>query len=159
MEKNNIEQKLKELGLQLPPAPPLGGVYHPVVKQGNLIYISGQGPVLPNGEKIKGKVGQDMDEHEGKLAAQQVGLTVLSTIKAHFGPLEKIYRLVKLLGMVNCTPDFEKQPFVINGCSELFANLWGKENGVGARSAVGVGSLPGNIAVEIEAIFEVKEDE
>lgn len=159
MEQNNIEQKLNELGLQLPPAPPLGGVYQPVLRQGNLIYISGQGPLQSNGELIRGKVGKDMDEAEGKLAAQQVGLTMLATIREHFGSLEKIHRLIKLLGMVNCTSEFEKQPFVINGCSELFAKLWGPQNGVGARSAVGVGSLPGNIAVEIEAIFEVKEEE
>lgn len=158
MKENEIEQKLKELGLVLPPAPPLGGVYHPVVRQGNLIYISGQGPVMSNGTLIKGKVGMDMDADAGKMAAQQVGLTMLATIKAHFGPLQKIRRLIKLLGLVNCTPDFEKQPYVINGCSELFAQLWGSENGIGARSAIGAGSLPGNIAVEIEAIFEVEEN-
>lgn len=155
MEKGSIEQKLEALGLVLPPAPPLGGVYHPVVRQGNLIYVSGQGPVQHDGSLIKGKVGQDIDADAGKIAAQQVGLTMLSTLKTHFGPLENIKRLVKLLGMVNCTPDFEQQPFVINGCSELFAKIWGAENGVGARSAVGMVSLPGNIPVEIEAVFEI----
>lgn len=156
MQENNIEQKLIELGLSLPPAPSLGGVYHPVVRVGNLIYVSGQGPVQQDGSLIKGKVGTDLDAEAGKLAAQQVGLTMLATVKTHFGALENIKRLVKVLGMVNCTPDFEQQPYVINGCSELFAKLWGSENGVGARSAVGMGSLPGNISVEIEAIFEVK---
>lgn len=156
MSKNLIEQQLQQLGLQLPPAPPAGGVYHPVVREGNLLYVSGQGPVQQDGSLIKGKIGKDLDVEAGKLAARQVGLTMLSTLKAHFGSLDDILRLVKLLGMVNCTPDFEQQPYVINGCSELFASLWGPENGVGARSAVGMGSLPGNIPVEIEAIFEVK---
>lgn len=151
-----IEQKLHSLGLQLPPAPPAGGVYHPVVRRGNLIYVSGQGPLQPDGTYIKGKVGKDMDADAGKLAAQQVGLTMLATLKKHFGDLDKIKRLIKLFGMVNCTPDFEKQPYVINGCSELFAKLWGPENGVGARSAVGMGSLPENTTVEIEAVFEVE---
>lgn len=151
-----IEQKLHSLNLQLPPAPPAGGVYHPVVRQGNLIYVSGQGPMKSDGTQIIGKVGRDIDADAGKLAAQQVGLTMLATLKKHFGDLDKIKRLIKLFGMVNCTPDFEKQPYVINGCSELFANLWGPENGVGARSAVGMGSLPGNIPVEIEAVFEVE---
>lgn len=156
MEKNFIETKLQQLGLQLPPAPPAGGVYHPVVRQGNLLYVSGQGPVQQDGSLLKGKVGLDMDADQGKLAAQQVGLTMLATLKAHFGSLDNINRLIKLLGMVNCTPDFEQQPFVINGCSELFASLWGLEKGVGARSAVGMASLPGNIPVEIEAVFEIK---
>lgn len=151
-----IAQKLQELGLQLPPAPPAGGVYHPVVRQGNLIYVSGQGPVQTGGGLIKGKVGKELDAEAGKRAAQQAGLTMLSTLKAHFGSLDDIRRLIKLFGMVNCTPDFEQQPYVINGCSELFAALWGPEKGVGARSAVGMGSLPGNIPVEIEAVFEVK---
>ncbi|TAN17511.1 MAG: RidA family protein [Chitinophagaceae bacterium] len=156
MSQSIIEQKLQQLGLRLPPAPPAGGVYHPVVRQGNLIYVSGQGPFQQDGTTIKGKVGKDLDADAGKLAARQVGLTMLATLKEHFGNLEDIQRLIKLFGMVNCTPDFEKQPYVINGCSELFAQLWGPENGVGARSAVGMVSLPENITVEIEAVFEVK---
>jgi enamine deaminase RidA (YjgF/YER057c/UK114 family) len=96
-----------------------------------------------------------MDEEQGKLAAKQVGLTMLATIRAHIGSLDNIKRVIKVLGMVNCTPEFEKHPYVINGCSELFASIWGEENGVGVRSAVGMGSLPGNIPVEIEAIFEL----
>lgn len=153
---NNIRQKLQELDLDLPPAPPKGGIYHPAVQRGKWIYISGQGPTLPDGSQITGKVGRDLDKKAGKQAAQQVGLTMLATIKEHFGPLGDIKRLIKLLGMVNCTTQFEQQPFVINGCSELFAKLWGPDNGVGARSAVGMGSLPGNIPVEIEAVFEIK---
>lgn len=150
-----IQEKLEGLGLQLPPAPPKGGVYHPIVKQGNLIYISGQSPVKSDGSIIKGKVGRDLDADGGKLAAQQVGLTMLSTIKKHFGSLEEIKRLVKLFGMVNAVSEFDQHPQVINGCSELFVHLWGEKHGLGARSAVGMGSLPGNMAVEIEAIFEV----
>jgi enamine deaminase RidA (YjgF/YER057c/UK114 family) len=96
-----------------------------------------------------------MNEEQGKLAARQVGLTMLATIRAHIGSLDNIKRVIKVLGMVNCTPEFEKHPYVINGCSELFASIWGDENGVGVRSAVGMGTLPGNIPVEIEAIFEL----
>jgi enamine deaminase RidA (YjgF/YER057c/UK114 family) len=155
MKESLIEEKLRQLNLRLPPVPPAGGVYHPVVRQGNLIYVSGQGPVLEDGSMIKGKVGKDLDADAGKSAARQVALTMLTTLKSQLDSLDNIKRLIKLLGMVNCTPDFEQQPYVINGCSELFAELWGPENGVGARSAVGMGSLPGNIPVEIEAIFEI----
>jgi hypothetical protein len=96
-----------------------------------------------------------MTMEEGKLAAQQVGLAILATLKSHLGSLNKIKRVVKVLGMVNCSASFEKHPFVINGCSELFAKVWGDDLGVGVRSAVGMGSLPGNISVEIEALFEL----
>jgi enamine deaminase RidA (YjgF/YER057c/UK114 family) len=94
---------------------------------------------------------------EGKLAARQVGLAMLATIKANLGSLDKVKRVIKVLGMVNCTEDFRKHPYIINGCSELFASIWGQENGIGVRSAVGFGSLPDNIPVEIEALFELKE--
>ena len=108
-----------------------------------------------DGSLIVGRIGQDMTIEEGKLAAQQVGLAILATIKANLGNLNKIKRVIKVLGMVNCTADFENHPFIINGCSELFAKIWGDDNGVGVRSAVGMGSLPGNIPVEIEALFEL----
>lgn len=156
MEHALIEQKLGELGLTLPPAPPPGGVYQPVVRQGNLLYVSGQAPLGADGKLITGKVGRDMDADAGKSAARQVGLTMLATLIQQLGDLGGILRLVKLFGMVNCTEDFSRQPYVINGCSELFAEIWGPENGVGARSAVGMGSLPENIPVEIEAIFECR---
>ena len=104
---------------------------------------------------ITGRVGQDLNMEEGKLAARQVGLTILATLKQHLHSLDKIKRVVKVLGMVNCTADFEQHPAVINGCSELFRSVWGEDLGVGVRSAVGMGSLPGNIAVEIEAVFEL----
>ncbi|MEM8526261.1 MAG: RidA family protein [Bacteroidota bacterium] len=150
----NIEQKLAELNLQLPPAPPLGGIYYPVLIVDKMLYVSGQGPVQMDGSLIKGKLGQDLSIEEGQAAARQVGLTMLSTIKSQIGDLGKIKRLVKTLGMVNSVLDFHDQPKVINGFSKLMVDLWGEEMGKGARSAVGM-ILPGNIAVEIEAIFQI----
>jgi enamine deaminase RidA (YjgF/YER057c/UK114 family) len=112
--------------------------------------------VQSDGTLIIGKVGTDLDPDQAKVAAQQVGLAILATLKKNLGSFNKIKRAIKVLGMVNAVPEFEKHPFVINGCSELFANVWGAENGVGVRSAVGMGSLPDNIPVEIEAIFELQ---
>lgn len=152
-----VEEKIKALGLELPPAPPLGGIYHPVVIAGNLLYVSGQGPLKSDGQLIKGKVGRDLTLEEGQLAARQVGLTMLATIKAQIGDLGKIKRLIKTLGMVNCYPEFEQHPQTINGFSQLMVDVLGDENGKGARSAVGM-SLPGNIAVEVECIFELHEE-
>ncbi len=157
MENMSAEGKLKELGLVLPPAPPPGGVYRPIVITGNMLFLSGHGPVLEDGSLIKGKVGIDLDKDQGKAAARQVGLTMLSTLQTQLGSLNKIKRVIKVLGMVNCSLDFEEHPYVINGCSELFGEIWGKENGIGSRSAVGFGSLPGNISVEIEATFEINQ--
>jgi enamine deaminase RidA (YjgF/YER057c/UK114 family) len=151
---HNPESKIKELGLELPPAPKPMGVYKPVLVIGNFLYVSGQGPLKPDGTLIKGKVGKELSMEEGKLAARQVGLAMLSTIKANIGDLCKIKRLVKVLGMVNSSPDFDQHPAVINGFSELMADVFGEDNGVGVRSAVGM-ILPGNIAVEIEAMFEL----
>ena len=149
-----IEERIKELGLELPPPPPPGGIYHPVVIVGNLLYVSGQGPYLKDGKLIKGKVGKELSLEEGQYAARQVGLTMLATIKAQIGDLNKIKRLVKTLGMVNCMPDFEQHPQTINGFSQLMVDIFGEENGKGARSAVGL-TLPANIAVEVECIFEL----
>lgn len=149
------EQNLLESKLILPPAPRPGGVYKPFLQVENLIYVSGHGPVNGDGSLIKGKVGFELNTDEGKLAARQTGLAILSTLKSNLGSLNKIKRVIKVFGMVNCTLNFEQQPFVINGCSELFAQIWGNDNGVGVRSAVGMGSLPDNIPVEIEAIFEL----
>lgn len=151
---NDPDTRLSELGLVLPPAPKPAGVYKPVLVSGNLLYVSGQGPVKSDGTLIKGKLGDDMDTHEGRMAARQAGLTMLSTIKTHFGELKKIKRLVKVLGMVNSTSSFAQHPAVINGFSELMAEVFGEENGIGVRSAVGM-TLPSNIPVEIEAIFEL----
>ena len=151
---NGVEKIIMELGLELPPAPPSGGIYHPVLITGNHLYVSGQGPVQSNSELIKGKVGKDLTLEEGQMAARQVGLTMLSTIKAQLGDLDRIKRLIKTLGMVNCYPEFEQHPQTINGFSQLMVDIFGEKNGRGARSAVGM-SLPGNIAVEVECIFEL----
>ncbi len=150
------ENKIIELNLILPPAPAPAGVYKPLVILDSLAYVSGHGPVTQDGSLLTGRVGADVDKEQGKLAARQVGLTMLATLKSQLGSLDKVSRVIKVLGMVNATPDFEEHPYVINGCSELFADVFGAENGIGSRSAVGMGSLPGNITVEIEAIFEIK---
>jgi len=149
------DQRLDSLGFALPPPPPKGGVYKPVVIVGNLAYLSGHGPYLANESYLTGRVGNGFTLHEARDAARQTGLAMLATLKAELGSLSRISRVVKLLGMVNCTPEFEDHPKVINGCSELFAQVWGDDAGIGARSAVGMGSLPGNIPVEIEGIFEL----
>ncbi|MFD2933153.1 RidA family protein [Spirosoma flavum] len=149
------EKAFAETGLSLPPAPQPLGVYKPYLIDGKYLYISGHGPVQDDKSLITGRVGADLDIEQGKLAARQVGLTILSTIKTNLGSLDRVKRVIKVLGMVNCTADFERHPYVINGCSELFAAVWGADNGVGVRSAVGMGSLPGNIPVEVEALFEL----
>jgi enamine deaminase RidA (YjgF/YER057c/UK114 family) len=151
------EARLRELKLELPPAPKPVGVYKPLVVAGNLAYVSGHGPLKPDKTLITGRVGADLDAAAGKAAARQVGLAILATLRDGLGSLDRVRRLVKLLGLVNCTPDFRDHPAVINGCSELFAEVWGPDHGIGARSAVGAPSLPGQIAVEIEAIFELRE--
>ncbi len=147
-------QRLKNLNLELPPAPKPAGLYNPLVISGNLLYISGQGPVKLDGSQMMGKVGQDMSAVKGKIAARQVGLTMLATIMEHFKDIDRIKRVVKVLGMVNCTLEFTEHPFVINGFSELMKDVYGEELGIGARSAVG-NILPRNIPVEVEAIFEL----
>ena len=149
------DERFAELNLELPPAPTPLGVYKPFLIDGNHCYVSGHGPLLNDKTLIIGRIGAGMSKEEGKLAAQQVGLTILATLKHNLGSFNKIKRVIKVLGMVNCSSDFEQHPFIINGCSELFAKVWGEDNGVGVRSAVGMGSLPGNIPVEIEALFEL----
>jgi enamine deaminase RidA (YjgF/YER057c/UK114 family) len=151
----NAEAMLREMQLELPPPPKPAGVYKPMVILGNLAYVSGHGPLRPDKSLITGRVGDDLDLEAGKKAARQAGLTILATLRSELGNLDRVKRVIKLLGMVNCTADFREHPQVINGCSELFASIFGNEMGVGARSAVGMSSLPGNIAVEIEAIFEL----
>ena len=152
--KNNPDSRITELGLELPPAPKPLGVYKPVLVVGNYLYVSGHGPLRSDGTQIKGRLGDDLKLEEGKQAARQVGLAMLASIKTHFGDLNRIKRLVKVLGMVNSTPEFDQHPAVINGFSELMAEIFGEDNGIGVRSAVGM-ILPGNIAVEIEAMFEL----
>ena len=155
MSNKSIEEKLKELGHTLPTLPASKGIYKRCLIDGKNLYVSGHISVNADGSSITGKLGKDLNEEEGKAAARQCGLAILSSIKDHFGTLDKVKRVMKLLGMVNATPDYERHPVVINGCSELFVELWGEDNGKGVRSAVGMGSLPGNVAVEIEAMFEI----
>jgi enamine deaminase RidA (YjgF/YER057c/UK114 family) len=149
------EARAKELNLELPPAPKPVGVYKPVVVVGNLAFVSGHGPLLADGTMLTGRVGADVDLAGGQAAARQTGLAILASLRASLGSLDRVKRLIKSLGMVNAVDDFKQHPAVINGYSELMADLFGSDNGVGARSAVGMGSLPGNITVEIEAIFEI----
>lgn len=151
----SAEAKVVELGLELPPAPPLGGVYKPIVVVGNLAYVSGHGPILSDGTYLKGRVGEDMDLEAGQQAARQVGLALLATIKAQLGSLDRVKRVIKSLALVNCTNDFDQQPQVVNGYSELFGEVFG-EDGIGARSAMAANVLPGGIPVEIEVILEIE---
>ena len=153
MENTTVAERMTHLGLSLPPAPSPVGVYKPFLIDGRYLYLSGHGPVQADGSLIVGRIGHQLTMEQGKMAARQVGLTMLSTIRTHLGGLEVVGRVLKVFGMVNCTPEFQWHPYVINGCSELFAQVWGEDHGVGVRSAVGLGSLPDNIAVEIEAVF------
>jgi enamine deaminase RidA (YjgF/YER057c/UK114 family) len=152
----NPESRLAELRLELPPAPKPAGVYKPLVIAGQMAYVSGHGPIKSDQSLITGRVGADLDLNAGKAAARQAGLAILATLRAELNSLNRVRRVIKVLGMVNCTSDFQQHPAVINGCSELFADVFGPEAGIGSRSAVGMGSLPANIAVEIEAIFEIQ---
>src|SRR5437016_14222417 len=149
------EARIQELHLVLPAAPKPVAKYKTAVLAGNMLYVSGHGPLKPDGKMIAGRVGADLDPEQGKQAARQVGLAILSTVRSTLGSLDKVKRLLKTLGMVNSTADFKDHPQVINGFSELMAEVFGDDAGVGARSAVGMGSLPGNIPVEVECIFEV----
>jgi enamine deaminase RidA (YjgF/YER057c/UK114 family) len=152
----SAEARIAELGLELPTPPSPGGTYMPVVQVGDTCYVSGHGPVQVDGTMITGKVGESMGEEEANAAARVTGLAILATLRAHLGSLDRVTRFVKVLGMVNCTPDFGTQPAVINGFSDLVVEVFG-ENGRAARSAVGMGALPGNIPVEIEAIVQVSD--
>ena len=151
------EQNLVSLGIELLELPVPKAVYKPCIVVGNLLYVSGHVPLNQDLTRITGKVGLDMDTEEAKVVARIVGICILSTIRKHLGSLDKVKRVVKILGMVNAVPEFTQHPLVINGCSELFRDIWGSDNGVGVRSAVGMGSLPDNIPVEVEAIFELHE--
>lgn len=150
------EARLAELKLTLPPAPKPVATYVTAVQHGDLLYVSGHGPLRPDGSMHTGKLGADLDVAAGVAAAKQTGLAIMATVKHHLGSLDKVQRLVKVLGMVNSTPDFGEQPKVINGFSDLMVDVFG-EAGKGARSAVGMVALPGGIAVEIEAIFQVRD--
>lgn len=150
------EQRLRDLGIELPPVSKPLAVYVPTVQVGDTLYSSGTGPRKADGQFITGKVGQELTLEEGRAAARLTGLNILSSVRDALGSLDNVVRLVKVLGMVNCTPDFTSQPLVVNGFSELMVEVFGETAGKGARSAVGMGSLPGNIPVEIEAIFQVR---
>ena len=150
----SAEARITELKLEFPKAPKPAGTYTPVVQIGDLCYVSGHGPLKSDDTLITGRVGDDLTEEQGIAAARQVGLAILATVRKHLGSLDRVVRVVKVLGMVNSTADFRNHPKVINGFSDLMVEIWG-ENGRAARSAVGMGSLPGNIAVEVEVIFQV----
>ncbi len=153
----SIDQRLEELELVLPPAPSAVGVYKPSIMVGNLCMTSGHVPLTSDGSLIKGCVGAELDKQAGYDAAKACGLTILSTLKKDLGSLDRIKRVVKIVGMVWCTADFVDHPTVINGCSDLFRDVFGESIGIGARSAVGMNSLPLGVTVEIEGIFEVND--
>jgi enamine deaminase RidA (YjgF/YER057c/UK114 family) len=151
----SAERNLVERKIDLPPAPRPVANYVTSLLVGDLLYVSGHGPAAREGVKTTGKVGKDLDAEEGYLSARQTGLGILATVRSALGSLDRVERVVKLLGLVNAAPEFTEHPRVVNGCSDLFVEVFG-DAGRGARSAVGAGSLPGNIATEIEAIFQVK---
>ena len=149
------EARLSQLGLQLPPVSKPKGLYRPLVVIGSLAYTSGHLPVREDGSLVTGRVGADLDQQAGYAAARQTGLAILATLRAELGSLDRVRRVVKIAGLVRCTEDFQNQPAVVNGCSELLAEVFGPEAGVGARSAFGSSALPLGAAVEIEAVFEI----
>ena len=152
----NIEERIQELGLVLPPPPRPVGNYLPGVLAGDLLFMSGVGPRRPDGSAITGRLGGGMTVEQGYDAARFVALNMLANVRAVLGSLDRIERVVKTLGMVNCTPDFDAMPGVINGFSDLFVELLGEAHGRGARSAVGMAALPGGIAVEVEMVLRVR---
>jgi len=151
----SAEARLAELQIELPPAAEPKGVYRPILVVGNMAYTSGHLPIDADGTLTTGRVGKTLDQRAGHEAARLAGLGILATLRKELGSLDRVRRLVKLFGIVCCSHDFTAQPAVINGCSELFAEVFGPEAGVGARSAIGTNSLPLEAAVEIEAIFEI----
>ncbi len=152
----SAEARVTELGLELPEAPAPGGNYTPMVQVGDICYVSGHGPLKPDGQMLKGRVGSEVSEEDGYVAARQVGLAMLATLRANLGSLDRVKRVVKVLGMVNAAPDFETHPKVMNGFSDLMVEVFG-DPGRAARSAIGMGSLPGNISVEVEAIVQIRD--
>lgn len=152
----SAEAKLAELGLELPPPAKPAGAYTPLVIVGNLAYTSGHLPIRADGSRVEGKLGESLSVEDGYAAARLTGLGILSTLRSALGSLDRVKRIVKTLGLVNATADFTQHPAVINGFSELVAEVFGRERGIGARSAFGAGSLPLGVAVEIEALFEIE---
>ena len=153
---SQVEDKLKQMGLSLPEPPPPGGNYIPAVRTGNLVFLSGVTPRRPDGTPFAGKLGKDLTVEEGYQAAQICALNLLANLKKAIGDLDKVTHVVKLLGMVNSDPDFTQPPAVVNGCSDLLVEVFG-DKGRHARSAVGLATLPGGVAVEIEMIVEVSD--
>lgn len=152
--KETPEQRLGRLGIALPAAPPEPiGHFRNVRRSGNLLYVSGQGPIEGDGRAHTGKVGESVSAEDARLHARLVGLNILAALRAHCGTLDQVGGVVKLLGLVNASPDFARHPFVVDGASQLFTEVFG-EDGVHARSSFGVASLPNDITVEVEAIFE-----
>jgi enamine deaminase RidA (YjgF/YER057c/UK114 family) len=149
----NFETRLIELGLILPTMPPSKGIHRPCLEAGGVLYVSGHLPFLTDGNLMVGKVGDNLNAEQGAAAARQCGLAMLASLKNYLGDLDRIQHLVKTFGMVNSTADFDKHTEVINGFSQLFVDLLGDDAGKGTRSAVGMGSLPRGVAVEVEAVF------
>lgn len=152
----SLESKFQSLGWQLPPAPKPVGLYKPVLIVGNLAYVSGHGPLKSDGSLMLGRVGDELDVAGGQAAAKQTALAMLSTLRNELASLDRLVRIVKTLGLVRCTDDFGQSPLVINGFSQVFVDLLGSDLGIGVRSALGTNSLPNGMAVEVEAIFEIK---
>jgi enamine deaminase RidA (YjgF/YER057c/UK114 family) len=152
-----VEERLKELGIELPEATVPMGSYVNAVRTGNLLFMAGKGPGLPGKPLPVGKVGRDFSLEQANRLARDTGLSILAALKAELGDLDRVKRIVKVLGMVNATSEYGSQPEVINGCSDLFVEVFG-EKGRHARSAVGMGSLPRGIPVEIEVIVEIEDD-
>jgi enamine deaminase RidA (YjgF/YER057c/UK114 family) len=153
----SADARLKELGIELPPAPKPVANYVPAVQVGNLLFMSGVGPRHADGSMIVGRLGAGMSTEKGYEAARLVGMNMLANVRATLGSLDRVERIVKVLGMVNCTPEFGDQPKVINGFSDLLVDVFGEARGRAARSAVGMGGLPGGIAVEVEMIVQVRD--
>ena len=153
----SAQARLEELGIELPTPMTPAGLYRSAVRVGDLIFLSGAGPIRPDGSLVTGKVGDTLDLAAARQAARLVGLQLLATLHAELGSLDRVVQVVKLLGMVNCSPGFNNTPGVIDGCSELFIDIFG-EAGRGARSAVGMAELPFDLSVEVEAIVQVRTD-
>jgi enamine deaminase RidA (YjgF/YER057c/UK114 family) len=153
----SLDTALAACGLVLPPPPAPIANFRTFRRAGNLLFLSGQGPLEADGKLHCGKVGRDVDVATAYGHARLTGLNLLAVTKSALGDLERVDYVVKLLGMVNAMPDFADHPSVINGCSDLFIEVFGNERGEHARSAVGMGSLPGGITVEIEAILAIRD--
>lgn len=153
---HSAEEQLKNLKIELPLIPKTPSLIVPCVRTGDLLFTSGQVPVGPDGKLIVGKLGADMDVKQGAEAARNVALRILSVVRTELGSLDRVVRVVKALGMVNCTPDFTQSPAVVNGFSELLIQVFGEAAGKAARSAVGMASLPGGVPVEVEVVLQVK---